>query len=130
MLLVTQGANDLNLSFVVEERHADRLLDRLHSQVFGDIGAQNPFGPTYRELVTLEDTVVTQPWWRRRHGELLALKTPSFAYDAGMLKERSAGLRDTLPVDRIFYAMKACSNPGGSPRILRGGTRIRMCIAG
>ncbi len=112
VLLVTQAASDLNFSFVVQERHADRLVKRLHNQVFGNIGAQDPFGPTYRELLASEEPVNVRPWWRRKYEELLALDTPSFVYDTATLRERSASVRDLPPIDRAFYAMKACSHPG------------------
>ena len=112
VLLVTQAASDLNFSFVVEERHANRLVKRLHSQVFGNIGAQDPFGPTYRELLASEQPVVSKPWWEERKDELLALDTPSFAYDPVTLRERCANVRSLPAIDRAFYAMKACSHSG------------------
>ncbi len=114
--LVTQAASDLNLTFVVEEKHAERLVRKLHAQLFDRIGTDGPFGPTWREL--FEDEAVAQTgasaWWRARRPDLLALvddASPLFVYDEHTLREAVERLQSIGAVDRIFYAMKANSNP-------------------
>ncbi len=48
--LVSQSANDLSLSLVVDESSADRLVQRIHDRLFhGDVPAAS-FGPTWESL--------------------------------------------------------------------------------
>lgn len=49
--LMSQAASDLNLSLVVDEEQADRLVERLHALLFGDLQEDAVFGPRYGELV-------------------------------------------------------------------------------
>lgn len=114
--LVTQAASDLNLTFVVEEKHAERLVRKLHAQLFDRIGTDGLFGPTWREL--FEDDAVAQTgastWWRARRTELLALAddaSPLFVYDEHTLRGAVERLQAIEAVDRVFYAMKANSHP-------------------
>ncbi|NIT58733.1 MAG: bifunctional aspartate kinase/diaminopimelate decarboxylase, partial [Aliifodinibius sp.] len=44
--LVSQAANDLNFTFVVESGQVDRLVRQLHEQVILQSGKQDSFGPT------------------------------------------------------------------------------------
>ncbi len=108
VLLVTQAASDLNLTFVVTEKHAERLVSKLHSHVFATVGAQGPFGPTYRELQEADMPAVTSPWWHIRRAELLRLPTPAFVYDAPTLQDSAQRLLSIKAIDRCFYAVKAC----------------------
>ena len=114
--LLTQAASDLNLTFVVEEKHAERLVRKLHAQLFNRIGTDGLFGPTWREL--FEDDAALQPgpatWWRARRAALLALAddtSPLFVYDEHTLSQAVERLQRIEAVDRIFYAMKANSHP-------------------
>ncbi len=49
--LVTQAASDLNMSFVVDEEQASRLVRELHAQFFGGRAPDAVFGPRWQELV-------------------------------------------------------------------------------
>ncbi|MCH8963292.1 MAG: diaminopimelate decarboxylase, partial [Bacteroidetes bacterium] len=113
---LTQAASDLNLTFVVEEKHAERLVRKLHAQLFNRIGTDGLFGPTWREL--FEDEALAQTgaaaWWRTRRTDLLALAddaSPLFVYDEHTLREAVERLQSIGAVDRIYYAMKANSHP-------------------
>ena len=114
--LVTQAASDLNFTFVVEEKHAARLVGKLHAQLFGRIGTDNLFGATWREL--FETDIPTQlgpsAWWRTRRADLLALAadaSPRYVYDEHTLRETVARVQALEAVDRCFYAMKANAHP-------------------
>ena len=52
--LLTQAANDLNLTFVVDGDHAFRLLKRLHSLLITKFRESRVFGPTWAQLQNLE----------------------------------------------------------------------------
>ena len=110
VLLVTQAASDFNFTFVVEEPRALRLVTKLHAQVFAAIGAQDPFGATYRELFEADTPAASLPWWHARRDDLLALETPRYVYDAATLYESASRLQKVDTVDRSFYAMKACTH--------------------
>lgn len=115
LYLISQAASDLNFSFVVDEDQADRLVRRLHAELFGRVEADPLFGPSWRELFAPPtETETARPWWHRRRRELLALaqaQTPCYVYDEGTLRAQLDALRRLHAVDRIFYALKANDHP-------------------
>src|SRR5690606_19405679 len=48
--LVTQAANDLNITFVIDEAQGDRLVARLHEIAIRKMTADRVLGPTWEEL--------------------------------------------------------------------------------
>ena len=113
--LVSQAANDLNFTFVVESEQADRLVRQLHEQVILHSGDQESFGPTWPQLMDKEKQKETDEhaWWRDKQQQLLEIAEesgPSYVYDLDTI-ERYAGLiTDLEAVDRPLYAMKANAN--------------------
>ena len=63
--MVTQSANDLNLTLVVDPEHALSLVRKLHQLLIASAADNRPeFGPSWRELTRLQlppDRV--DPWW-------------------------------------------------------------------
>lgn len=117
--LVSQAASDLNLTFVVDEDQAERLVRSLHALLFTHRKLpEQTFGPSWRELfedgtATAPRTAHVPPWWRARRDELLAAAkegTPAYVYDPATLEESMAQLRALQAVDRVLYAMKANPN--------------------
>ena len=117
--LVTQAASDLNMSFVVDEGQAPRLVRELHAQFFGHRAPDAVFGLRWQELVgdgPSDDT--PDVWWRTRRAELLRLAdeaSPRYVYDTDVMRARSEEVQGLGPVDQAFYAVKA--NP--HPEVLR-----------
>lgn len=113
--LVTQAASDLNLTVVVDEAQAERLVDRLHAALFAHEGDDQSFGPTWAELQARTGAArpVEAPWWQRRRQELLALAgtTPRYVIDAATVRERATSLTRLKSVDRVLYAVKANPEP-------------------
>ncbi len=112
--LVTQSASDLNFTFVVDSIHAQRLTQKLHSQIFGQIGPDTLFGPTYRELFETPEVTSPTPWWETKRSQLLNVaseSSPCFVYDLESLHNTVARLKTLKSAQRSFYAMKACWNP-------------------
>ena len=114
---VSQAANDLNLTFVVENRHADRLVQQLHQQIIpGGVGGDAVFGPSWEAMFKrAEQARAPAPWWHERREALIeAVGTRGAAYVYDLPTIRAAARRLTaLPaVDRVLYSMKANPNAG------------------
>ena len=114
LYLISQAANDLSFTFVVDSIHADRLTRKLHGQIFGQIAQDPLFGPTYRELFDHKTTHISTPWWQTRRKDLLSTASesaPCFVYDAQTILETAHHLQELSTVTRCFYSMKACRHP-------------------
>jgi len=116
--LVTQAASDLNMSFVVDEAQAPRLVRELHAQFFGNRAPDPVFGPRWEELVEAEAEEekggAPAVWWRDCREELLRLAneaSPRYVYDAAPLRGRSQEVQALDSVDQAFYAIKANPHP-------------------
>lgn len=117
--LVSQAANDLSFTFVVDEEHADRLARTLHGLLFQRRGEDALFGPTWHEMFegNTDDPVIgAQAWWREGRDALLALAaeagTPLYVYDRATLERSVRDLASLTAVDRVFYAVKANAHAG------------------
>ena len=114
LYLVTQAASDLNFTFVVDNVHAQRLTNKLHSQIFGQIGPDQLFGSTHRELFESPDPAIATPWWTTLRTQLLetaSRSAPCYAYNLANLHNTITRIQTLKSADRCFYAMKACWNP-------------------
>ncbi|MGC1522243.1 MAG: hypothetical protein WA803_11950, partial [Steroidobacteraceae bacterium] len=119
--LVTQAANDLNFTFVIDESQGDRLVQQLHERLIQSIGSDKVLGPTWQQLFS-EEKISAQPvnWWqeprrRRRLIEIASRESAAFVYSAAALDEAIAAVRGVRSVKRWAYAMKA----NWHPQILR-----------
>ena len=114
--LVSQAANDLNLSFVVEEGQAHRLLKKLHASLVRPMANDVVFGPTWNELQldqpAPEDS--QRPWWTERQAVLLEIaseQSAAYVYDLETINATCNSLAALKNIDRIYYAIKANSHP-------------------
>lgn len=115
--LLSQAANDLNFTFVVDSSQADRLVRQLHEQIITQSGNRQSFGPTWTELMGegRPEDLVEAAWWNRRRDELIRMaeeRGPLYVYDRQTLHGNATRLLDMKSVDRVFYAMKANAHPG------------------
>jgi len=113
---VSQAANDLNLTFVVESRHADRLVQQLHQQIIpGGVGGDQVFGPSWEALFRDDAAAAARPaWWRRQHRQLLDLmdgRDAAYVYHLDSVREAARALVGLPAVDRVLYSMKANPHP-------------------
>ncbi len=113
--LVSQAANDLNFSFVIEQEQAARLITKFHASVIRKSGSEATFGPSWEALFRDEAAVVAaaDPWWLKKRNKLLKLggeHPNSFVYDLDSVRSAAAGLQKLSSVDRILYAVKANAN--------------------
>jgi diaminopimelate decarboxylase/aspartate kinase len=131
--LVSQAASDLNLSFVVDEGQSHRLIKQLHGDLVRPAKGDTVFGPTWTELQAGEapDIAVREPWWSRKRDELIAIGTEhssAYVYDLDTVRGACARLRDLVNIDRVFYAMKANSNPVILQAVEQAGLNIE-CVS-
>ena len=118
--LVTQAANDLNITFVVDEEQGDRLVRRLHDVIVWNAPSDEVLGQTWEQIHGLGPTLPAggPPWWQERRAELERIAREhgsAYVYDRASLELTARQLMGIAGVDRIFYAVKA--NP--HPEILR-----------
>ncbi len=119
--LLSQAANDLNFSFVVDENQGDRLVNELHERLIQPVRMGAILGPTWEQLFArpAPQPVVRASWWHARRAQLLALATQhdcAYVYDLSVVAAAAQSLQALRSVSRVLYSMKA--NPNA--QILQG----------
>ena len=114
--LVTQAANDLNITFVIDEAQGDRLVSRLHDIAIQKMTADRVLGPTWEELYGPKDKAASdlKQWWHDRRDDLVALGREhgaAFVYDRATLTKKAKALRALPGIEGVFYALKANWHP-------------------
>ncbi len=114
--LLSQAANDLNFTFVVDEDQGDRLVDDLHERLIEPVRQGSILGPTWQQLFAppAAPRGVASSWWRAKRERLLSLAQThesAYVYDLQVVREAAQRLRSLKAVDRVLYAMKANPNP-------------------
>ncbi|MDX1404007.1 MAG: bifunctional aspartate kinase/diaminopimelate decarboxylase [Woeseiaceae bacterium] len=113
--LVSQAANDLNFSFVIDQDQAPRLMTKFHASVIRKTGNDTTLGPSWEQIFRDEVAIIetAAPWWLRKREQLLAIGEQhhsAFVYDLDSVRSAAAGLKQLGSVDRILYAVKANFN--------------------
>ncbi len=113
--LMSQAANDLNLSFVVDKRQGPRLVGKLHASMIRKKGSASVFGPTWERLFTAAAPVAetTDAWWMDKREALLTIakeQGDAYVYDRDSVVHAAQSLVELQNVDRILYAVKANFN--------------------
>jgi diaminopimelate decarboxylase/aspartate kinase len=132
--LVSQAANDLNFTFVVDESQGERLMQQLHERLIQSIGSDEVMGPTWQQLFA--PPVLTghpRPWWehpdkRRRLIELASAESAAFVYDLASVDAALESLREVVSVARWAYAMKANAHPQILRRVHAAGLLLE-CVS-
>ena len=114
--LVTQAANDLNITFVVDEEQGDRLVRRLHDVIVWNAPSDHVLGPTWEQIHGLGPVIPAggPPWWQDRRDELQRIaheRGSAYVYHRASSELAARQLLAIRGVDRIFYAMKANPHP-------------------
>jgi diaminopimelate decarboxylase/aspartate kinase len=132
--LVTQAANDLNFTFVIDESQGDRLVQQLHERLMQGIGSDKVLGPTWQELFS-DNRGAAPPanWWeqpqkRRRLLDIAARESAAFVYDAEALEQAIAAVQRVQSVKRWAYAMKANWHPEILRRVYAAGLTLE-CVS-
>ena len=114
--LVTQAANDLNFTFVVDESQGDRLVEQLHELLIRPVRGDRVLGPTWEQLFSQpkNGSVRASPWWRQKRAQLIAAlgdREAAFVYDLQAARSAARALRALASLGRIHYSMKANPHP-------------------
>src|SRR5271155_2870740 len=132
--LVTQAANDLNFTFVIDESQGDRLVQQLHERLIQGIGSDKVLGPTWRQLFAEDKGVAPSlNWWeepqkRRRLIDIAVRESAAFVYDMASLDKAIAAVQRVRSVKRWAYAMKANWHPQILRRIYAAGLTLE-CVS-
>jgi len=116
ILLVSQAANDLNFTVVVDEDQGKALAARLHEELIGSAPEGPVFGPSWAALTTLAKDTPERPapWWMAKRDALL-LTAPQtggrYVYDLATVAARAGAVAGLKSLSRAFYAMKANNHP-------------------
>src|ERR1051325_7125512 len=85
--LVSQAANDLNFTFVVDENQGDRLVEQLHEMLIRPVPGDRVLGPTWEQLFARPagaGAARSVPWWHAKRDQLLSLlkdRHAAYVYD-------------------------------------------------
>jgi diaminopimelate decarboxylase/aspartate kinase len=114
--LMSQAANDLNLSFVVDQGQGPKLVRKLHASIIGKAGGSPAFGPSWEKLFGGEEPAVLSHdvWWVHKRDKLLDLasrRQSAYVYDKETVANAARSLLSLDSVSRVFYAVKANFNP-------------------
>ncbi|HXS26549.1 MAG TPA: bifunctional aspartate kinase/diaminopimelate decarboxylase [Steroidobacteraceae bacterium] len=115
--LVSQAANDLNFTFVVDEAQGDRLVDQLHELLIRPAPGDPVLGPTWEQLHARPAPAAERspPWWQRKRETLvkaLGTRPAAYVYDLESIGAAARRLRSLKSVARVLYAVKANPHPG------------------
>ena len=113
--LMSQAANDLNLSFVVDKQQGPRLVSKLHAIIIRKKGASTVFGSSWERLFASDEPAVRAPdaWWITKREQLLQLagqQLNAYVYDRDSVTEAASSLLNLKNISRILYAVKANFN--------------------
>lgn len=131
--LLSQAASDLNLTVVVDEDQADRLVRLLHAQLIAEAGSPEVFGPSWEQLQPGREAKPARAprWWEVKREALLEVlgeDDAAYVYDLATVDERLRALLSIDAVDRVLYAMKANANPEILARVRAAGAAFE-CVS-
>jgi diaminopimelate decarboxylase/aspartate kinase len=111
--LLSQAANDLNLTFVVNEDQAQRVAQKLHAILIEQGAASHYFNQSWQQEFGRFQAQAPM-WWIEKREELLAKVTEKqsalYVYSQSCLRESVRNLQQCKSVNQIFYSMKANNN--------------------
>src|SRR5690349_8772522 len=103
--LISQAANDLNFTFVVDENQGDRLVEQLHDLLIHPQPGDAVMGPTWEQLFAKPEAVAARakPWWATKRVALLGSldkRDSAYVYDLKAV----TGIKS---IGRALFALKA-----------------------
>jgi diaminopimelate decarboxylase/aspartate kinase len=110
--MVTQSANDLNLTLVVDSEHAVSLVRKLHQLLIASQADNRPeFGPSWTELTRQQQSEnLPEPWWKSKEDilrQLMSDRDSAFVYDLDTARQAARRLQKLGSVSRVLYSVKA-----------------------
>jgi bifunctional diaminopimelate decarboxylase / aspartate kinase len=131
--LVSQAANDLNFTFVVDERQGDRLVDQLHELLIRPVPGDRVLGPTWQDLFAKPQAEAARPtpWWHGKRAQVLEAlgnREAAYVYDVDTVRAAARALRAMGSISRVHYAMKANPHPALLAAVRQEGIEFE-CVA-
>lgn len=131
--LMSQAANDLNLSFVIAAEQARRLAGKLHRTLIPASGAGRGFGPGWNALERADapPAPVAVSWWMEKRDRLLALAHEHdnvYVYDRETVRDAARRLLALPGLERVLYAVKANDHPDLLRVLAEGGVGFE-CVS-
>jgi len=130
--LVSQAANDLNFTFVIDEAQGDRLVSQLHDLLIRATAADPVMGPTWEQLYAPRpERPDAEPWWRRRREALLGAfgdRDAAYVYDLETVEAHARAIGGMKSLARALYAIKANSHPAVLRRVAEAGLSFE-CVS-
>ena len=134
--LVTQAANDLNITFVVDEEQGDRLVSRLHDVIVRNAPSDHVLGPTWEQIQGLapavpagRTAVVAGPARRARSASPASTAAPTSTTARPSSRRRGSCSRSAA-WSALFYAIKANPHPDVLRLVAGARLRLRVRVAG
>ncbi len=114
--LVSQAANDLNFTFVVDENQGDRLVEQLHDLLIRPLPGDPVLGPTWEQLFAKPEVVAMRalPWWAVKRDELLGAldgRDSAYVYDLSQVQAAAKAVMGLKSIGRALFALKANPHP-------------------
>lgn len=124
VFLISQSASDCNLTFVVEQQKADKLMRDLHALLFPSSVHQPTEKPTpYPDK---------SPWWVEERETLLQMarhqETPFFLLHQPTVSKQLETLKVTSGCDRFLFAIKSNHHPELLRTVRQHGLRFE-CVS-
>lgn len=107
--LMSLASNDLNLTFVVDESHAEKLCQKLHQLLIENNPQSFYYSKSWHEEFG-NPALQAAPWWEQQRDALLALAqqhAPCYVYHRPTVLRKTDELLELTAIDRFFYAIKA-----------------------
>ncbi|MCA9776590.1 MAG: hypothetical protein KC800_07740, partial [Candidatus Eremiobacteraeota bacterium] len=124
VFLISQSASDCNLTFVVEQEKADRLMRDLHALLFPASTHSAPESPT-----PFPDR---SPWWVEERESLLKMsrhqETPFYLLHQPTIQRQLETLTKTSGCDRFLFAIKSNHHPDLLRTVRQSGVRFE-CVS-
>ncbi len=134
--LVSQAANDLNFTFVVDEDQGDRLVEQLHELLIRPVPGDRVLGPTWQQLFAQPQrrgARRARPGGASKRAALLRRprreRDAAFVYDLETVRSAARALRALDAIGRVHYSMKANPHPQPAADAARGGLELRVRVA-
>lgn len=124
VFLISQSASDCNLTFVMEQQKADKLMRDLHALLFPSSVRQPTEKPTpYPDK---------SPWWVEERETLLQMarhqETPFFLLHQPTVSKQLETLKVTSGCDRFLFAIKSNHHPELLRTVRQHGLRFE-CVS-
>ena len=124
VFLISQSASDGNLTFVVEQAKADKLMRDLHALLFPAAATERQESPT-----PFPDS---SPWWVEERESLLKMSrhqnTPFFLLHQPTVQRQLDTLTKTSGCDRFLFAIKSNHHPELLRTVRQAGVRFE-CVS-